>query len=191
MSFFKNLVKVVSAVSEIAGTKESASTFTFLDEGKNPVRDSENRIIVNLASGTQIEYEINLFSYEETLRELLGKPSEEFESKRVKVRLILNSEGQGAQAIHIETPKGNKVGRFDKDEIGQPLQIFSSVTDHFKTIDDRLIGPFAFEVAAEIEGSWDYIEDNEDSPKPYWEPSLDNLILKIKDPLSFDIKSEK
>lgn len=191
MSFFKNLVKIVSAASSIAGPKESASTFAFLDEGKNPIRDLQNRIIVNLSSGTQIQYAINLFSFEEFQRELMGKPTEEFESKRVRVRMILNPEGQGVQSLDIETPKGNKIGRLEKDDISQLHQIFSKVSEYFPTLDERLVGPFAFEVAAEIEGSWDYIEDDEDSPKPYWEPSLDSLVLKIKDPLSFDIKSEK
>jgi hypothetical protein len=191
VSFFRNLAKIVSAVSAMSGNKESANPFTFMEEGKNPVRDTENRIIVNFTSGSEIEHEINLFSYEETLRELMGRPSEDFESKKVKVRLILNPEGQGAQAIDIETLKGNKVGRFDKDEISRPLQIFTKVGDYLGQIDERLVGPFAFEVAAEIEGYWEYVEDDEDSEKPYWEPSLDSLVLKIKDPLTFDVKSEK
>jgi hypothetical protein len=191
MSFFKNLSKVISAVSALSGNKQTSSSFAYMEEGKNPIRDSHNRIIVSLSSGTQIEHEINLFSYEDAWRELMGRPSEDFESKRVRVRLILNPEGQGAQAIDIETLKGNKVGRFDKDEISRPLAIFTNLSEYFNQIDQRLVGPFAFEVAAEIEGSWDYIEDDEDSPKPYWEPSLDSLVLKIKDPLTFDIKSEK
>jgi hypothetical protein len=190
MSFFKKLAKVVSSVSAMSVSKQATDTFSFMDEGKNPIRDSENRIIVTLSSGTQIEHEINLFTFEDTWRELMGRPSEDFESKRVRVRLILNPEGQGAQAINIETLKGNKVGRFDKDEISRPLQIFSKISEYFIQIDPRLVAPFAFEVAAEIEGSWDYVEDDEDSPKPYWEPSLDSLTLKIKDPLTFDIKSE-
>jgi hypothetical protein len=191
MSFFKNLGKVISAVSALSGNKQTANSFAFMDEGKDPVKDSQNRIIVSLSGGTQIEHEINLFSYEDAWRELMGRPSDDFESKRVRVRLILNPEGQGAQAIDIETLKGNKVGRFDKDEVSRPLAIFTNLSEYFKQIDERLVGPFAFEVAAEIEGSWDFIEDDEDSPKPYWEPSLDSLVLKIKDPLTFDIKSEK
>jgi hypothetical protein len=191
MSFFKNLGKVISAVSAMSGSKQSANSFAFMDEGNDPIRDDQNRIIVSLSSGTQIEHEINLFSYEDAWRELMGRPSEDFESKRVRVRLILNPEGQGAQAIDIETLKGNKVGRFDKDEIARPLAIFTNLSEYFKQIDERLVGPFAFEVAAEIEGSWDYVEDDEDSPKPYWEPSLESLVLKIKDPLTFDVKSDK
>jgi hypothetical protein len=190
MSFFKNLAKVFSAVSAMSGNNESANPFTFMEEGKNPIRDSENRIIVDFKSGSEIEHEINFFSHDETLRELMGRPSEDFESKKVRVRLILNPEAQGAQSIDIETLKGNKVGRFEKDEISRPSQIFTKVEEYLGQIDERLVGPFAFEVSAEIEGSWEYVDDEEDSEKPYWEPSIDSLTIRIKDPLTFDVKSE-
>jgi hypothetical protein len=192
VSFLKKIIKAVASTSTPPKAAGPSSDFSYLVEGKEPLRDSQNRIIVSFLAGQQIEHEVKTFSYDETIRELLGKPSEDFESRKVRLRLILNPGESGAKSIDIETVKGNKVGRFLEDEISRPLQIFSKVGEFLGSVDGRLASPLVFEVSADIEGSWEYVEDvedDEDHDKPYWEPSLDSVVVKIKDPLTFDIKS--
>lgn len=192
MSFFKNIAKMITAVSKAnnaTGSRGSSNSFSFIDEGKEPARDEKGRIVVIFSAGSQFEFDVNLFSYEDTQRELLGKPNEDFESRNVRVRLLLNPSGEGTQVIDIETTKGNKVGRFSKEDIQTPLQILNQLNGFLGSVDARLVGEFAFDVSAQVEGSWEYVEDDEDSPKPYWEPSLDRLTIRLKDPITFDIKS--
>lgn len=197
MGFFKGINRLLDVMVENIAEKNGISTqnskrsglFAFQEEGREPARDSKNRVIVKVQTGESIE----LDSYvkensDQVAKALLGKPEMDkwVEDKSVRLRMFRNL--NGSDTVELETVKGDFVGFVRKADTPMAVNIIDTLTTQIGQLVPG-IGDLVFDVGAKVNGTYD--EDEDENGKAILSPSFDSLIIKIKDSADIEIQSQQ
>ena len=191
MGFLNRLAKAINEAQK--QTKTSAGKFTFQEEGKNPKRDSSNRVIVKVKSGKSIIFGVNKEDASDTaVALLLGKPEadKEIEEKSVRLRIARDLESPYPDSVKVETTKGDFVGWVLKKDSPLAVRVIDSLTSQVRAIAPE-ISTLVLDVGAKVDGGfseeWEGEGDDEEATIV---PELDDIQIQIKDPAEIDILSE-
>jgi len=188
MGFLDKLAKAITEAQK--QSKASSGKFTFQEEGKNPKRDSDNRVIVKVSTGNKIVLGVNKEDIsDKAIALLLGKPEadKEVENKSVRLRITRDLESPYPDSVKIETVKGDFVGWVLKRDSALGARIIDSLTSQVQSLAPD-IGAIVFDVGAKVDGTFD--EDEDEQGKISLEPDLQHVEIQIKDPAEIDILSE-
>jgi hypothetical protein len=189
MGFFDNLAKAITEVKKAQNAPVVSGKFAFQDEGKAPLRDSSNRVIVKVQTGSSISLGVNEQSETpEVVKYLLGKPEadKEIENRSVRLRIFRDLESEYPDSVKIETTKGDFIGWVLKNDSAIACKVIDSLTQQVRQVAPEL-DSLVFDVGAKVDGAFD--EDEDEEGKTILVPNFD-VVLKIKDPAEIDIQSE-
>lgn len=172
---------VAKKVSNSPSSKKPQEGLTFEREGKLPETDPEGRVVVRLAAGSQIEFEVRVTADEPELRYLLGKPKDDEVARSVRARAWVDVANG---SVEIRTPDGNEIGRVLFAETRKAIEIFGLLDAGVKKVSKGLAGrPLVFDVSLRVEGDWQ--EDSEEESG--WSGDVHSAVIRIKDPAGMDI----
>ena len=161
------------------GANTSLETDRHHDAETNP-----ESAVVTLAAGNQIELETNLkYVSSEAEKELLGNRENDEIEKSVKVLMHRDTQSQFKNSVRLVTQKGHLIGWVSKSDSDLACKVIDETSKAaLKEWKKELKGRFIyFEVSARVEG---YV--NRDGPDV--DCGLDDLVIRIKDPVSADIR---
>ena len=188
MGIFSKVAKVAfQAIKESRQSQANASgSFDYLIQGLSPEVDLSGRVIARLGGGIDIQLEATHYTAEgKALAYLVGRRNEDFESRTVRLRMVLR-EAKGESQLALETPNGDLAAFFKKDSLPLATDIFTQLSQAVLQADANLTGPLAVDVKAIVEGTWS--EDEDEDGKPIWVSQVDSLIIQIKLPIEVTIK---
>lgn len=189
MGFLDNLAKAIIEARKVQNAPVASGKFAFQEENKSPLRDSSNRVIVKVQTGSSIELGVNEQSdTSEVVKYLLGKPEayKDVENRSVRLRIFRDLESEYPDSVKIETTKGDFVGWVLKSDSAVACKVIDSLTQQVRHVAPELES-LVFDVGAKVDGTFD--EDEDDDGKTTLIPDFD-VVLKIKDPAELDIQSE-
>ena len=161
-------------------SKGSQKGLTFEREKKLPEVDSAGRVIVSLAAGSQLEFEVRVRSDEAT-RYLLGKPKDDEVVRSVRARVLIHSENK---SVEVTTPDGKEIGEVLLSESKKATEVFSAIEVGLKKLSKGLIGKqLVFDVSLKVEGEWQSDSEEESG----WFGDVSSAFIRIKDPAGIDI----
>jgi hypothetical protein len=164
-----------------SGSKKPQDGLTFEREGKLPETDSEGNVIVRLAAGSQIQFEVRVRADEAATRYLLGKPKDDEVARSVRARVLVSEQ---SEIVEVKTPDGNEIGDVLYSETKNALQVFGMLESELKKLSKGLSGNrLVFDVSLRVEGEWQ--EDSEEASG--WFGDVYSATIKIKDPAGIDI----
>lgn len=185
------LDKLARALNEVANEKRASGKFKFQELGRPPMRDNKGRVVVKLHPGPNITLTVDVRDATIPARKyLLGKfeAYKEVEGRGVRVRLIPPQKVTAFDAVEVETPKGDLIGRVAQRDSKLAIKATESLLAQIQTLVQD-IGPVVFDVSAIVDGTYDVDED--DSGNELVEPDISHLEIRIKDPAELDILPEK
>jgi len=188
MGFLDKLAKAITEAQ--MQTKTNSGKFAFQEEGKNPKRDSSNRVIVRVSSSNKIVLGVNKEDIsDKAIALLLGKPEpdKEVENKSVRLRITRDLESPYPDSVKIETVKGDFVGWVLKRDSALGARILDSLTSQVQSLAPD-VEAIVFDVGAKVDGTYDEAED--EHGHTILEPDLQHIEIQIKDPAEIDILSE-
>jgi hypothetical protein len=189
MGFFDNLAKALNEVKKAQNASGVSGKFKFQEEGKSPLRDLSNRVIVKVQTGSPIELGVNEQSDSpEIVKYMLGKPEadKEVENRSVRLRIFRDSGSEFPDSVKVETTKGEFVGWVLKNDSALACKLIDSLTQQVKQVAPEL-DSLVFDVGAKVDGTFD--EDEDEDGKVTLIPDFD-VVIKIKDPADVDIQSQ-
>lgn len=161
-------------------SKGSQEGLTFEREKKLPELDSAGRVIVRLAAGSQLEFEVRVRSDDAT-RYLLGKPKDDEVVRSVRARVFIHSENK---SVEVTTPDGKEIGEVRLSESSKAIEVFSAIEVGLKKLSKGLIGKrLVFDVSLKVEGEWQPDSEEESG----WFGDVSSAFIRIKDPAGIDI----
>jgi len=191
MGFLSNLAKAINEAQK--QSKAGSGKFTFQEEGKNPKRDSSNRVIVKVKSGKSIIFGVNKEDASDiAVALLLGKPEadKEIEEKSVRLRIARDLESPYPDSVKVETIRGDFVGWVLRKDAPLAVRVIDSLTSQVRAIAPE-ISTLVLDVGAKVAGGfseeWEGEDDDEEATIV---PELDDIQIQIKDPAEIDILSE-
>jgi hypothetical protein len=189
MGFLDKLAKALN--SSAVSPKQTSSGLAYAANGGLPQRDHKNRVVVKLAAGQQIIFGVNKQHVSESaLVYLMGKPKEDDEVARsVRARIMRDTESEYPNGVIIETPKGDLIGWILKSDSELACKILDQLTVGAKTYDPNLQNEtFAFDVSIRVTGYVTPLDEVEDPEDMY---DLDDLEIRIKDPVEMEVEASK
>jgi hypothetical protein len=161
-------------------SKGSQKGLTFEREKKLPEVDSAGRVIVSLAAGSQLEFEVRVRSDDATLY-LLGKPKDDEVVRSVRARVFIYSE---KESVEVTTPDGKEIGEVRLSESKKAIEVFSAIEVSLKKLSKGLVGKqLVFDVSLRVEGEWQPDSEEESG----WFGDVSSAFIRIKDPAGIDI----
>jgi len=170
----------------------------FVADSKEPSTDSQNRIVVKLSAGTQIEMPLHFIDHadhEAIARYVQGRKKGELDDEgelTARFRLIPRVvDYWGGTCYHFETPSG--VPAFEaRDYFNESFELItkiiddttSTLTSHHPKLAQ---GRFAFDVPIRLYYQWVESVDEDDNVTGEIEMELDDPVLRLRDPLEVDV----
>lgn len=162
-------------------SKGSQKGLTFEREKKLPELDSAGRVIVRLAAGNQLEFEVRVRADEIATRYLLGKPKDDEVARSVRARVVIQRENK---SVEVTTPDGNEIGEVLLSESKTAIEVFTGIDVGLKKLSKGLSGKqLVFDVALRVEGEWQPDSEEESG----WFGDVFSATIRVKDPAGIDI----
>lgn len=164
-----------------SNSKGSQKGLTFEREKKLPELDSAGRVIVRLAAGNQLEFEVRVRADEIATRYLLGKPKDDEVARSVRARVVIQKENK---SVEVTTPDGNEIGEVLLSESKTAIEVFTGIDVGLKKLSKGLSGKqLVFDVALRVEGEWQPDSEEESG----WFGDVFSATIRVKDPAGIDI----
>lgn len=164
-------------------SKGSQKGLTFERERKLPEVDSAGRVIVRLAAGSQIEFEVRVRDPEADIGYFLGKPKDDGDEviRSVRARVLIDAQNK---SVEVTTPGGQEIGQVYFEETEKAIKIFGLLEVGVRKSSKGLAGKqLVFDVSLRVEGVWE--EDSEEESG--WFGDVHSAVIRIKDPAGIDI----
>jgi hypothetical protein len=175
--------KQVRKTSPQKKKKARNGVLQFEAERKEPEADDQGRVVVRLAGGKPVEFDVFLMTTDLSQRYLLGKPNEDFLERRTRVR-VARTQQRGQEVFQVTTPGNDLIGEIRYDDFKEAVSIFSEVEKGLFGASKQLKGrALVFDVSALVEGSWDF-----DTESQTWEGNVDLVLIQIKNPAGIDVR---
>lgn len=164
-----------------SNSKGSQKGLTFERERKLPELDSAGRVIVRLAAGNQLEFEVRVRTDEIATRYLLGKPKDDEVARSVRARVLIHKENK---SVEVTTPDGNEIGEVLLSESKRVIEVFTAIDVGLKKLSKGLSGKqLVFDVSLRVEGEWQPDSEEESG----WFGDVFSATIRVKDPAGIDI----